>query len=60
MSATLAQLVEQLICNQQVDGSSPPGGSPLKIKELARFFVNSFFYGFRHSFRPQFYGSNCR
>ena len=25
--ATLAQLVEQLICNQQVDGSSPPSGS---------------------------------
>ena len=24
--ATLAQLAEQLICNQQVEGSTPPGG----------------------------------
>ena len=27
ISAALAQLVEQLICNQQVNGSSPLGGS---------------------------------
>ena len=36
MNATVAQLVEQLICNQSVGGSSPLGGSNdvcfLKIK----------------------------
>lgn len=31
--AALAQLVEQLICNQQVVGSSPTSGS-LMMKEL--------------------------
>ena len=35
LNATVAQLVEQLICNQSVGGSSPLGGSEtcfLKIK----------------------------
>ena len=30
--AALAQLVEQLICNQQVVGSSPTSGSKLKAQ----------------------------
>ena len=30
-NASLAQLVEQLICNQQVIGSSPIGGSKLVL-----------------------------
>jgi hypothetical protein len=31
VNAGIAQLVEQLICNQQVIGSNPIAGSPLKI-----------------------------
>ena len=40
--AGLAQLVEQLICNHQVAGSSPIAGSsfkPLRIKHLQGFFA---------------------
>ncbi len=35
-NASIAQLVEQLICNQQVVGSSPTAGLSLKIKDLRR------------------------
>ena len=38
-AASLAQLVEQLICNQQVNGSSPLAGSMI-INELWKFLVN--------------------
>ncbi len=31
LNATVAQLEEQLICNQQVGGSSPLGGSILRM-----------------------------
>jgi hypothetical protein len=37
LSATLAQLVEQLIRNQQVVGSNPTGGSD----EIKDFFLPS-------------------
>ena len=33
MIATVAQLVEQLICNQSVGGSSPLGGSNIMFFE---------------------------
>ena len=36
MRATLAQLVEQLIRNQQVVGSNPTGGSK-KLPKIKRF-----------------------
>jgi hypothetical protein len=39
--AAIAQLVEQLICNQQVIGSSPIGGS--KKKGFKVFYLESFF-----------------
>ena len=32
--ATLAQLVEQLICNQQVVGSTPTGGSIFSVDNV--------------------------
>ena len=32
MNATIAQLVEQLICNQRVVGSNPTGGSTFEMK----------------------------
>ena len=32
LSATVAQLVEQLICNQPVGGSSPLGGSIIGVE----------------------------
>ena len=32
--ASVAQLAEQLICNQQVEGSSPPTSSPVVSSEL--------------------------
>ena len=38
MNATVAQLVEQLICNQSVGGSSPLGGSK-------KFFENNLIWG---------------
>jgi hypothetical protein len=43
-NAGIAQLVEQLICNQQVVGSNPTAGSPdCRLRnadfELGRFFV---------------------
>ncbi len=34
-NATVAQLVEQLICNQQVVGSNPIGGSTAGVAQLA-------------------------
>jgi hypothetical protein len=36
--AGVAQLVEQLICNQPVAGSSPIASSIIKIKDLGSFF----------------------
>ena len=36
VNAGIAQLVEQLICNQQVVGSSPTAGSLFKSRVLAR------------------------
>ena len=33
----MAQLVEQLICNQQVGGSSPSGGSQATLKSFFSF-----------------------
>ena len=39
-NAGIAQLVEQLICNQQVVGSNPSAGSPqLPKKNRPKFFV---------------------
>ena len=38
LSAGVAQLVEQLTCNQQVDGSTPPASSRGAIKEEDLFF----------------------
>ncbi len=40
--AILAQLVEQLICNQQVVGSSPTNGS--KTKTLENIAFQGFFF----------------
>jgi hypothetical protein len=40
--AALAQLVEQLICNQQVVGSSPTGGS-ISVKRLRKMVASIFF-----------------
>ena len=37
--ATVAQLVEQLICNQSVGGSSPLGGSVIKLKFWSRLLT---------------------
>ena len=50
-NATLAQLVERLIRNQQVAGSSPAGGSriPLKTKSFLR----------RLDLSPPYFRSNC-
>ena len=47
--ATVAQLVEQLIRNQQVGGSSPPSSSK---KRLSFFSITSFFELF---FTARFY-----
>ena len=38
MDATLAQLVEQLICNHQVVGSIPTGGSTLSRSDAVKTF----------------------
>ena len=38
-SATVAQLVEQLICNQPVGGSSPLGGSIFPVKSFSFYYV---------------------
>jgi hypothetical protein len=38
-SASLAQLVEQLIRNEQVVGSSPIGGSKKRTDKLPVFFI---------------------
>jgi hypothetical protein len=38
ISASLAQLVEQLIRNEQVVGSSPIGGSKSKDGQFARLY----------------------
>ena len=37
--AGVAQLVEQLICNQQVEGSSPPAGSRAGESGGSSFFI---------------------
>ena len=37
--AGVAQLVEQLICNQQVEGSSPPAGSRAGESGGSSFFL---------------------
>ena len=42
--AILAQLVEQLICNQQVVGSSPTNGSRPKTLEIIAFQGFFFFW----------------
>jgi len=39
-NAGIAQLVEQLICNQQVVGSNPTAGSPLKSRVSLKIFAN--------------------
>ncbi|GEM_PF-2942067 len=37
--ATVAQLVEQLICNQQVGGSKPSGGSVnFRLLNIVRYY----------------------
>ena len=41
--ATLAQLVEQLTCNEQVVGSNPTGGSSFVEKDSESFFRVLFF-----------------
>ena len=40
-NANVAQLVEQLICNQQAGGSSPLGSSILKLGEVNGRVVSS-------------------
>ena len=41
MFAGIAQLVEQLICNQQVVGSNPTAGSILQFGDLERHLVQA-------------------
>lgn len=52
-SANLAQLVEQLIRNEQAVGSSPMVGSPLKTSSKKASNNGGFFYA-DNSFTPKF------